>query len=189
MIQSGIEVKYREHLFLIEFVLTHLETADRKQVIDSLPFGIRSVRSVRSDRQGQVILARSKILGKKTDTFERRMLGIACNVQLLAVGKVVIGFGQQSAFRLALPGFHGRFEGQRRSERPGELIIEVIGHESVAFGQKYAHLVPDAPGTAQHAVGILKPVLVGQFASFAFHGVGVAGRKAREHRRAEQRHY
>lgn len=65
MIQSGIEVKYREHLFLIEFVLTHLETADRKQVIDSLPFGIRSVRSVRSDRQGQVILARSKILGKK----------------------------------------------------------------------------------------------------------------------------
>ena len=71
MIQSGIEVKYREHLFLIEFVLTHLETADRKQVIDSLPFGIRSIRSVRSvrsdrsDRQGQVILARSKILGKK----------------------------------------------------------------------------------------------------------------------------
>ena len=84
MIQSGIEVKYREHLFLIEFVLTHLETADRKQVIDSLPFGIRSVRSVRSDRQGQVILARSKILGKKTDTFERRMLGIACSGRLPA---------------------------------------------------------------------------------------------------------
>ena len=186
MIQSGIEVKYREHLFLIEFVLTHLKTADRKQVIDSLPFGIRIVRG---DGQRQVILARSKILGKKTDAFERRMLGVARNVQLLAVGKVVIGFGQQSAFRLALPGFHGRFEGQRRSERLGELIIEVIGHESVAFGQKYAHLVPDAPGTAQHAVGILKPVLVGQFASFAFHGVGVAGRKARERRRAEQRHY
>ena len=65
MIQSGIEVKYREHLFLIEFVLTHLETADRKQVIDSLPFGIRSVRSVRT---GSVML----VIANQT----RRELGL-----------------------------------------------------------------------------------------------------------------
>ena len=148
-----------------------------------------------SDRERQYIFPGGKSACRELDTFQFRALRCGRDIERLAVGKLVIRLRQQRAFdfisgivvveqRCIAPCVE-RISRCRRLRLPQ---VEILHHDP-SFGQQHIDPIFHGIAAAQHHMVLFDGTFVGQFSAFLHHGIGLAGRKARECRRAEKRHH
>ena len=192
-----VDVEHEEQVMAVVqriAVRVRIGLANRDVVVKRL-VRVRSI--LPGDRKRQHVFSGSEPRRREFDAFQRRALRFGREVEGFAVGEFVIRLGKQDPFDLVGsvviveqgcvdPCVERKTVGGRFCL----LEIEIPHHEpAAAFGQQHVYRLFRRITAAQHPGYGFQRFLIGEFSAFPFHGIGFAGRKAREYRRTKKRHH